>query len=444
MDRDLRPDDTPQPDTTLWADYAALLARRRVPPEQLPWYRAWLDRCRKFHQDKPVQTLTPQQRQAFLHHLAQHERLPDWQLQQARRALDALSDLLASRTPRPPRPDAPRKAATSEPTPRAAPSPTPAHESLLARMRTEMRVQRYALRTEEAYLHWAQRYLAFHAPHDPLQVGPDGVGRFLEHLALERGVGAGTQNQALNALAFLHRQVLGEGMAVAEDVLRARRTKRLPVVLSKEETRTILDRMDGHHRLMARLLYGTGMRLMECVRLRVKDVDFALSLIVVRQGKGDKDRRVPLPRSVRDDLERHLEGVRQLHAQDLAAGGGEVYLPDALARKYPRASREWGWQYLFPSPKLSTDPRSGRVRRHHLDETGLQRAVSEAARASGLDKPASCHSFRHSFATHLLEAGYDIRTVQELLGHSHVSTTMIYTHVLNRPGVAVRSPLDDG
>ena len=443
MDRDLRPD-IPDDDRQLRDRYAAFLTERHVAAQQVYWSQVWLNRCAQFHRRPNPWTLTPGQGQAYLDHLQAQGQTPDWQLAVARQALEALDAFLATQSPPPPAQHRPRPPAPPDPpTHRQNKTPAPAYQALLERMRTEMRLQRYALRTEEAYLHWAQRFLTFHAPLEPLQAGPDGVGQFLEHLALERGVSAGTQNQALNALVFLFRQVLGETVAMSEDVLRARRTKRLPVVLAKDEVNAVLERMDGHHRLMARLLYGTGMRLMECVRLRVKDIDFSLNLIVVRQGKGDKDRRVPLPRAVREDLERHLEGVKRQHTQDLDAGDGGVFLPDALARKYPRASRDWVWQYVFPAKSLSTDPRSGKVRRHHQDETGLQRAVAEAARAAKIDKPVSCHSFRHSFATHLLEAGYDIRTVQELLGHSHVSTTMIYTHVLNRPGVTVRSPLDE-
>ncbi len=321
--------------------------------------------------------------------------------------------------------------------------PFPGQPALLARVQTELRVRRYALRTEEAYLHWMQRFLAFHALQEPLAIGANGVRQFLEYLALERHVAAATQNQALNALTFLYREVLGESLILSEDMLRARRTKRLPVVLSAEETQLVLNALDGTYRLMAQLLYGTGLRLMECLRLRVKDLDFDQQLIVVRQGKGDKDRLAPLPKRIREELQRHLVGVKRLHDQDLGNGAGEAYLPDALAVKYPRASREWNWQWFFPARSLSTDPRSGQVRRHHQEESGLQRAVTAAARQAGVTKPVSCHTFRHSFATHLLQKGYDIRTVQELLGHSYVSTTMIYTHVLNRPGVAVRSPLDD-
>ena len=252
----------------------------------------------------------------------------------------------------------------------------------------------------------------------------------------------GTQNQALAALLFLYREVLGVELPWMENVIRAKRPRRLPVVLSAVEVRRLLAAMDGQVWLMASLLYGTGMRLMECLRLRVKDVDFARSEILVREGKGGKDRRVPLPRRLRDPLAAAVERVAVVHAADLARGLGDVWLPTALARKYPGAEREAGWQYLFPSQALSHDPRAGGLRRHHVDDSVLQRAVRSARLRAGIAKPATCHTLRHSFATHLLEAGYDIRTVQELLGHKDVSTTMIYTHVLNRGGKGVLSPLD--
>lgn len=265
---------------------------------------------------------------------------------------------------------------------------------------------------------------------------------FLAHLAADRGVSASTQNQALNALVFLFREVLGRPLPEMQ-FARARRPPRLPVVLTRDEVRRLIEALGGTYALMARLMYGTGMRLMECLRLRVGDLDFGSALIVVRDGKGGKDRVVPLPRRLVEPLQRHLKEVRALHEDDLAAGVAGVYLPDALARKAPGAPREWIWQWVFPSAQLSTDPKAGLVRRHHLNETGLQRAIKRAGARAGLAKRVNSHALRHSFATHLLEAGYDIRTVQELLGHADVSTTMIYTHVLNRPGVLpVRSPVD--
>ena len=313
---------------------------------------------------------------------------------------------------------------------------------LLDQVRYVIRVKHYSIRTEEAYLQWIKRFIFFHGKRHPREMGPREIEAFLTDLAVRGKVAASTQNQALNALVFLYKEVLhielGEFSAV-----RAKRPERLPVVLTKAEAAKLLAAMKpGTIGLMVRLLYGTGMRLMECVRLRVKDVLFEENQIVVRDGKGAKDRVTMLPSSVKAELETHLERVQLLHQSDLKTGGGEVYLPDALARKYPQAAREWGWQYVFPAVQLSRDPRSGRMRRHHASETSLQRALKEAVRLAGITKPASCHSLRHSFATRLLESGYDIRTVQELLGHKDVSTTQIYTHVMQKPGIGVRSPLD--
>ena len=273
-------------------------------------------------------------------------------------------------------------------------------------------------------------------------MGGADIVRFLEYLAVKRSVAVNTQNQALNALVFLYTQVFRRPLGDLENFARAQRPRRLPVVLSRDEVRALVAGMPGTHKLMARLIYGTGMRLMECVRARIKDIDFDYRQIVIRNGKGGKDRVVPLPEVLCEELLAHLAAVRTLHEEDCARDLGEVYLPDALQRKYPGAARDWRWQWAFPSARLSVDPRSGVARRHHLHENGLQRAIKSAAQCAGIDKKISTHTLRHSFATHLLEAGYDIRTVQELLGHSDVSTTMIYTHVLNRGGRAVKSPLD--
>jgi len=273
-------------------------------------------------------------------------------------------------------------------------------------------------------------------------MGSAEIEAFLTHLAVDQNVAASTQNQALSALLFLYRDVLRKDLDFPVDSIRAKRPKRLPTVLTKEEVLRVIGGLSGTYLLMAKLLYGSGLRLMECVRLRVKDVDFAQRQIVVRDGKGMEDRVTMLPDSVVTPLQENLQRVKRLHEEDLAKGYGSVYLPFALERKYPNANREWIWQYVFPSNRLSKDPRTGSVRRHHIGESSLQKAVREAVRVAGINKRVSCHTFRHSFATHLLESGYDIRTVQELLGHKDVKTTMIYTHVLNRGGLAVRSPLD--
>jgi integron integrase len=315
---------------------------------------------------------------------------------------------------------------------------------LLDQVREVLRVKHYAIRTEEVYVHWIKRYIFFHHKRHPREMGAAEVQAFLSDLAVNQKVSASTQNQALNALVFLYDQVLHMELEWMDGLVRARRTARLPVVMAREEVRRVIAAMAGTHQLLAKLLYGTGLRLMECLRLRVKDIDFERNQIIVRNGKGDKDRVTMLPEAIKPALQEHLARVKILHEKDLADGFGEVYLPDALERKYPKAAREWGWQWAFPSGRISEDPRSGKKRRHHLHELILQRAVRQAVQLARLSKPISCHTFRHSFATHLLEAGYDIRTVQELLGHAHVSTTQIYTHVLQKPGLGITSPLDVG
>jgi integron integrase len=317
-----------------------------------------------------------------------------------------------------------------------------AHAPLLERLAAEIRRRKYSIRTEQAYETWVCRFILSCGNQDPSLVGEDRIVGFLEDLAVRGQVSASTQNQALNALVFLYRQVLNRELAPFGDFARAKRPKRLPVVLERAEVVQLLEQMEGTQHMMAALLYGTGMRLMECVRLRIQDVDFHYHQIVVRDGKGQKDRVVPLPRRLEQPLREQLEKARALHRHDLEQGFGEVFLPDALARKWPNAPREWIWQYVFPSGRLSVDPRSGKTRRHHMHENGLQKAVKAAAQKAGITKKVNCHCLRHSFATHLLLSGYDIRTVQELLGHADVSTTMIYTHVLNRGGQGVLSPLD--
>lgn len=307
----------------------------------------------------------------------------------------------------------------------------------------ELRRRNYSIRTEHAYTAWARRYLAFHARREPTELGPEDVAAFLNHLALNLEVAPSTQHQALNALVFLHEQILGHQVGMIAGLVAAKKPRKLPAVLTRSEVRRLLDAItEGPFGLMAGLMYGTGMRLMECIRLRVMDVDFGYSQIIVRNGKGQKDRVVPLPRKYSTALREQVERALTLHREDLAEGFGEVFMPEALARKYPNAPREPGWQYVFPSGKLSADPRSNKIRRHHLHETTLQKAIRRGALACGIRKRISSHTLRHSFATHLLEAGYDIRTVQELLGHADVSTTMIYTHVLNRGGRGVVSPAD--
>jgi integron integrase len=313
---------------------------------------------------------------------------------------------------------------------------------LLDRVRWHLRVKHYSIRTEQAYVDWIRRFILFHRKRHPNEMGEHEITEFLTDLAVEKHVAASTQNQAFSALLFLYQQVLDRKLDFIDNVQRVTRPPKLPVVFTPAEALAVLAHLKGDYRLMAGLLYGSGLRLMECLRLRVKDIDFGYNRITVRDGKGSRERVALLPQQVRQPLRAHLEWVKELHRQDLARGGGKVYLPFALKRKYPNAERDWIWQYVFPAGKPSLDPRSGEQRRHHVLEKNLQNAVKLAIRAAGIKKAASCHTFRHSFATHLLESGYDIRTVQELLGHKNVATTMIYTHVLNRPGLNIRSPLD--
>lgn len=315
---------------------------------------------------------------------------------------------------------------------------------LLDQVRGKIRLKHYSIRTEQAYLDWIKRFIVFFDKRHPRDLGAAEVEAFLTHLAVVGKVAASTQNQAKSALLFLYKEVLEAELPWLDKVEKAKAPKRLPVVLTREEVQKVLARLEGTNWLMASLLYGTGLRILECLRLRVKDVDFSRKEILVRDGKGFKDRVTMLPERLAPVLRTHLERVKALHEQDLQAGYGAVYLPYALERKYPSAAREWGWQYVFPSARLSTVPRSGEVRRHHVQDQAVQRAVRQAVRQAEIAKPATPHTLRHSFATHLLESGYDIRTVQELLGHSDVSTTMIYTHVLNRGGKGVTSPLDMG
>jgi integron integrase len=318
-------------------------------------------------------------------------------------------------------------------------SPKP---KLLDQVRQAIHTRHYSYMTEKAYVGWIKRFIFFHNKRHPAEMGEGEIARFLSSLASDYHVSASTQNQALNALLFLYREILNKDIGYVDGVVRAKRPHRLPVVLTRQEVRSILGFLDGSDWIMAMLLYGAGLRLMECLRLRVKDIDCASNQIVVRAGKGDKDRHTMLPAAVKEPLAKHLDLIRRQHQRDLDRGVGRVALPDALERKYPNAGKEWGWQWVFPATSHYTDRATGERRRHHLHESVLQKAVKEGVRKAGIFKPASCHTFRHSFATHLLEDGYDIRTVQELLGHRDVSTTMIYTHVLNRGGKGVFSPAD--
>jgi integron integrase len=313
---------------------------------------------------------------------------------------------------------------------------------LLDRVRAAIRTKHYSIRTEHAYVDWIRRFILFHNKRHPSEMGKTEIEAFLTHLAVNRNVAPSTQNQALSALLFLYRQVLERELPLLDDVTRAKKPCRLPVVLSVDEVGKLLNKLSGDKRLMASLLYGSGLRLLECMRLRVHDIEFDRRQIMVRNGKGGKDRVTVLPDQVAEPLRRQIEKVRIIHEEDTLEGLGEVYLPFALERKYSNAAKAFGWQYLFPAEKVSRDPRCGKIRRHHLGEKVLQRAVKQAVRDARIEKPASCHSLRHSFATHLLEQGQDIRTVQELLGHKDIRTTQIYTHVMGRGAFGVLSPLE--
>ncbi len=326
------------------------------------------------------------------------------------------------------------------PTPDSAQRPP----RFLDRVRIAIRARHYSLRTEEAYVGWIRRYIFFHGKRHPKEMGEQEINAFLSDLAVTHGVSASTQNQALAAILFVYRHVLETPVGPLDHVVRAKRPRKLPAVLTRAEVRSIVGRLSGNPRVICLLLYGSGMRLLECLRLRIKDVEYAFHRITVREAKGGRDRPVPLPESLMTPLASWMSAVKRLHEKDLEEGFGDVYLPDALARKYPGADRDWGWQWLFPAEKRSRDPRTQVERRHHLHESVVQRAFAQAVRDAGIKKPVHCHTLRHSFATHLLEDGYDIRTIQELLGHADVKTTMIYTHVLNRTGGrGIRSPADN-
>jgi integron integrase len=313
---------------------------------------------------------------------------------------------------------------------------------LLDQLRSAIRVRHYSWSTEKTYINWVAKFIRFHGFHDPGDLGEKEISAFLNYLAVREKVSASTQNQALCAIVFLYKQVLKKDLGDFGELVWAKKPRLVPVVFTRAEVKAVMEKLDGNCWIMAMLLYGSGLRLHECLHLRVKDLDFGYSQITVRDAKGGKDRIVPFPEKLKEPLKNHLEKVRKQHEKDLHNGRGGVYLPDALEKKYPSAPMEWGWQFVFPALYISEDPRSGIHRRHHLYPTVLQKAVKTAIREAGIHKHAGCHTLRHSFATHLLEDGYDIRTVQELLGHNDVKTTMIYTHVLNKGGLGVKSPAD--
>jgi integron integrase len=445
-----------------WDQYVDLLDRRRVPEKARRWYVARVEGFLKDLQPGSLGELTGDEITGYFQMVSSQGKLADWQFRQfvdaiqllvvdlarlpvggeidwdywkeAGRPLDAAHPTIAREL----EPDGTGGKGADGPRFSSAAKRFPVLENLARTLRS----RHYSIRTERSYTDWCHRFLRFCGDKSVEGIGPEDVQRFLTHLAVDRGVAASTQNLAYNGVAFLFSEVLGRPLDELR-FSRAKRPARLPVVLTREEVRHLLEGLDGTFGLMAGLMYGTGMRLMECIRLRVGDLDFGRRLIVVRNGKGGEDRIVPLPERYEQSLGTHLAGVKGQHERDLAAGVGGVFLPNALARKYSNAPREWVWQYVFPSSGLSQDPKTGQVRRHHIHESSLQRAIKAAAEKAQIPKRVNSHALRHSFATHLLEAGHDIRTVQELLGHANVSTTMIYTHVMDRPGVVpVRSPID--
>jgi integron integrase len=447
-----------------WERYIAFIAGLGVKENARRWYVVRIEHYIKSFPDKTIFDHTPDDVTGYLDKLGRSTKIRDWQYRQVVDAIQKLFQMIQTSWLHDVDWNQWLDSSQSLPESHTTVAPeTPAKETidrlinkefsslavgrrnnseLLKELLVEIRTRGYSIRTEQAYEGWVARFIAFVGNRTLQEVGNEEIISFLQHLAVERNVSASTQNQALNALVFCYEQVLKQKLGELGGFIRAKRPRRLPVVLSSNEVVRLFEHLDGVRYLMATLLYGTGMRLMECVRLRVQDIDFAYLQIVIRDGKGKKDRVVPLPERLVEPLRVHLKNVRDLFHRDLDDGLGTVYLPQALERKYPNAAKEWKWQYVFPSNRLSVDPRSRKTRRHHLHENGLQKAVKKAAEKAGIDKKVHCHCLRHSFATHLLEHGYDIRTVQELLGHADVSTTMIYTHVVNRGGKGVRSPFD--
>ena len=450
----------------LWENYTLFLVKQGINKQQVKWYMYRTKEYIAAFPDHYIRTHTPQQVEHYLSTLGHKTRLKAWQFRQAVDAIRILFSL-ALKTPWAQEFDweywqtsakgleaghvtvardyTDSLADLDEPIAGEARCSIELHQRYkpaLAEVVRVVRLKNYAMRTEKTYRAWVARFFYFHKPEDVHTLGAQEVKQYLEYLVLKRNVAVATQRQALNALAFLFNQVWERPMGNLGDFVEAKRPRRLPVVLSRDEVRQVLQQMHGKHQLMAGLMYGAGLRLMECVTLRVQDVDFDYNQLIIRNAKGFKDRVAPLPVKYRDALKEQIEFVAHVHQLDMKNGYGEVYLPDALSRKYPHAAKQLRWQYLFPSTRIGADPRSGVLRRHHLHETSLQKIIRRAVRQAGIIKRATSHTFRHSFATHLLESGHDIRTVQELLGHSDVSTTMIYTHVLNRPGLSVKSPAD--
>lgn len=459
-----------------WENFIYKSKSYGVKAHALRWYVRHAEQYIKAHEDLRLADHKPKQVEAYLEEMSRKQNVKDWQYKQIIMSLKILffdiirldraesfpwQDMMDEAAALPvDHPTIARDSGMIRQQPESSNSTgTPEHNTVglnrrfdnvnkafsnhFERLMIEIRLRQYSIRTEKAYSEWLARFIVFNDMQDPEQLEPQSIGRYLEYLVVNRNVSSSTQSQALNALVFFYKYVLGKEIDDIGIYRHAKKPRRLPVVLTREEVASLLQCIsNAERRLMANLLYGCGMRLMECVRLRVLDVDFAYQHIIVRNAKGGKDRIVPLPNKLIEPLQFQMENVQKTHRDDLAKGFGAVFLPDALSRKYPNAAKEFRWQYVFPATMISEDPRSGVMRRHHIHERVLQKHVKTAAERAGLTKRVSTHVMRHSFATHLLEAGYDIRTVQELLGHADVSTTMIYTHVLNKPGISVISPFD--
>jgi integron integrase len=433
-----------EPAKVFWGAFQSCLEEARVRPDVARGHIRWVQAFIRFFPGKGLRSRTGADIAAFLADL-RTQATPEWQVRQAEHALKILYEVFLPDYS----PEAKKKKTNQETEmtgtfrDRVIPGEVDRlYSSLVTALRTTIRSRHYSIRTETAYVEWLRRFVAFHAYADPEHLTAPSIKEYLDYLAVVRGVAASTQNQAFNALVFLYKEVLSKPFGEMEPAIRAKRPQRLPVVMTRDEVEALLAQMEGVMALIAGILYGGGLRIMECVRLRVMDVDFASHQIMVRDGKGQKDRVTTLSQRFAPLLREHLLRVKTTYDEDRAKGVPGVYMWSSLSRKLPGAASEWKWQYVFPAKNLSVDPRSGTARRHHLNENLVQRAIKEAAAKAGLTKRISCHTLRHSFATHLLEARYDIRTVQELLGHADVSTTMIYTHVLNRPGMAVTSPAD--
>lgn len=422
----------------LWDSFQSFIISKGVTLKYAKFHLMWVKRYVRFNDNEIPLDVSEDEIRRFRDFLVTDKKISHWQVEQALKAVTLFSSFLKNNRPLG---EAGYGHAAIEHSFKDK-SDVSELKKIIEKVRREIRCLHYSFRTEQTYSQWISRFLAFHEDKALNHLSASEIKEYLEYLAVDRAVSASTQNQALNAIIFLFKKVFNKDPGDIGEFSRARRPVRLPIILSKIEVAHLLKVMSEPYALMAGLLYGCGLRVMECVRLRVKDIDFDQSMIVVRDGKGQKDRITILPDRYKASLQTHLQYVRNIHQDDLKRGFGNVYIWPSLARKYKTISKEWIWQYVFSSSKLSVDPRSGQTRRHHIHETVLQRSVKKATMNANINKRVTCHTLRHSFATHLLESGYDIRTVQELLGHADVSTTMIYTHVLNKPGLAVKSPVD--